>query len=85
MIKVPGGTMIQGTNDRRNSTLSVTMNFLTRWLGGGIEDERFWLVVVVIVLSVFLFWSTALVYAYWADDITATPADERSVPAPQSY
>ena len=39
----------------------------------------------VISIAVLLFWAGAVVYAYVADDRSAAPADERSVPAPRSY
>jgi hypothetical protein len=50
-----------------------------------VKDKQIWLVIVVISISFFLFWAGALVYAYVVDDLSPTPADERSVPVPRSY
>jgi hypothetical protein len=50
-----------------------------------IEDIQIWFVIGAIVISIFLFWAGALAYAYVADDLTPTPADERSMPPPKSY
>ena len=50
-----------------------------------IEDTKIWSVIVVISIALLLFWASALVYAYVADDRSPRPADERSVPAPRSY
>jgi len=75
--------MIERTDHMRESSLG--MKFLNRLARAKIKDMRFWAVVVVIIIALFLFWSSALVYAYIADGLKPTPADERSVPAPRSY
>jgi hypothetical protein len=49
------------------------------------KDKRVWSVIGVIIIALFLFWAGAQVYAYIADDRSATPADERSVPAARTY
>ena len=77
--------MIERTNQMRESIQSVEMKFLNRLAGGKIKDMRFWVVVAVTIVALFLFWSGALVYAYVADDRSQLPADERSVPAPRAY
>jgi hypothetical protein len=49
------------------------------------EDARIWSVIAIVILSFLSFWASAVAYAYIADDRSAAPADERSVPAPRSY
>lgn len=77
--------MIEGNYQLRDSKPGAVMKVLNRLARGQIRDMRFWVVVVVVIISFFLFWSTALIYAYVADDLSLSPADERSVPAPRSY
>jgi hypothetical protein len=77
--------MSEGTFQTRESTLSVGIKFLTRRLGMKTKDTPVWIVIGVIILALLLFWASALVYAYVADDRSPMPADERSVPAPRSY
>jgi uncharacterized membrane protein len=50
-----------------------------------IRETQIWFVVGIIVVALLLFWVGAVVYAYVADDLSATPADERSMPPPRSY
>jgi hypothetical protein len=77
--------MSEGTFETRESTLSVGIKSLTRRLGMKTKDTPVWIVFGVIILAPVLFWASALVYAYVADDRSPAPADERSVPAPRSY
>lgn len=77
--------MIELTSNAKASAANVGAKFLTRLSREEIKDSRFWVVVAVIILSLFLFWAGALVYAYVKDDLSTMPADESSVPAPQPY
>jgi hypothetical protein len=77
--------MIEGTYQGRESHLSVVMKFLTRRLRMKTKDTPIWLVIGVSIIALLLFWASALVYTYVADDRSPMPADERSVPAPRSY
>lgn len=49
-----------------------------------VGTKLLFILAAVIVLSL-LFWGTMLLYGYWADDVSPQPADESSVPAPQTY
>jgi hypothetical protein len=80
-----GGAMIEGTYNARDSKPDAAMNFLARRLRLQTKDTRVWIVMGGIILAVLVFWGAAMVYAYLADDVSATPADERSVPAPKAY
>jgi len=73
------------TDHMRESPRSVAMKFLNRLATAEIEGTRFWSLAVVMIISLLLFWAGTLVYAYIADDRSAMPADERSVPPPRSY
>lgn len=77
--------MIEDTYHARDSKLKPVMKFLTRRLKMEAKDTRIWSVIVVIIIAILLFWVGTLVYAYLADDVSPTPANERSVPAPRSY
>lgn len=77
--------MIEGTYNARDSKPDAAMNFLARRLRLQTKDTRVWIVMGGIILAVLVFWGAAMVYAYLADDVSATPADERSVPAPKAY
>jgi hypothetical protein len=50
-----------------------------------IKDIQIWSVIGITLVALLLFWAGALVYAYLANDVSPTPADERSVPAPRSH
>jgi hypothetical protein len=75
--------MIEGTYQERNFKPGAMMK--SRRSRMTTKDTRTWVVIGVILLSILLFWGAALVSAYLADDVSPTPADERSVPAPRSY
>lgn len=77
--------MFEGTFQARESTLSVVIKFLTRRLRMTTKDTRIWSVIGITIVALLLIWVGSLVYAYWADDVGPTPADERSVPASRSY
>jgi hypothetical protein len=77
--------MIEGTYHAKESTISVVMKSLNRRLRTTTKDTPIWSVIGVTIITLFLFWAGALVYAYLADDRSPMPADERSVPAPRSY
>jgi hypothetical protein len=59
------------------------VKFLTVRLKMKIKDSRIWVVIVITVIALSLFWAGALVYAYVVDDVSPTPADEMSMPAPK--
>jgi hypothetical protein len=80
-----GGTMTEGTHELEQSNPGVVTKFLTGRLSMEARDMRIWSVSAIIIMSLLLFWAAALAYAYVADDRSAAPADERSVPAPRSY
>jgi hypothetical protein len=76
--------MIERTH-AREPNLSDLVKFLTARLRMKTKDSRIGVVIVITVITLFLLWAGALVYAYIADDRSDMPADERSVPAPRSY
>jgi hypothetical protein len=77
--------MIEGTDQVKESNASAVMKFLIGRLRMKAWDTRIWSVIAVIIISLLLFWTAALVYAYVAGDRSAEPADERSLPAPRSH
>lgn len=77
--------MIEGTYHARNLKPGVVVKSLTRRLRMTTKDTRIWTVIGVLILAILLFWAGALVYAFLADDVSPTPANERSVPAARSY
>jgi hypothetical protein len=77
--------MMEGSYQATDSNAGVVMKFLTGQLKMEAGDVRIWSVIAIIIISLLLFWASALGYAYVADDRRAAPADDRSVPAPRSY
>lgn len=77
--------MTEGIHQLEKSNPVVVTKFLTGRLSMEARDMRIWSVIAIIIVSILLFWASALAYSYVADDRSAAPADERSVPAPRSY
>ena len=61
------------------------VKLVAAWLETGTKDRRIWVVIVVIVITLSLFWAGALVYAYVLDDLGPSPGDATSGPGPRSY
>ena len=74
-----------GRPQLKESRLRDLVKLLTTWLKTGTKNTRIWVVIVVIVITLFLFWAGALVYAYVVDDLGPMPGDATSGPAPSSY
>ena len=77
--------MTEGIHQLEKSNPGVVTKFLTGRLRMEAGDMRIWSVIAIIIVSIILFWVSALAYAYIFDDRSNAPADERSVPAPRSY
>lgn len=77
--------MTEGIHQLEKANPGVVTKFLTGRLRMEARDMRIWWVIAIIVVSILLFWASALTYAYVFDDRSTAPADERSVPAPRSY
>ena len=74
-----------GRPQLKESRLRDLVKSLTTWLKTGTKNTRIWLMIVVIVITLFLFWAGALVYAYVVDDLGPMPGDATSGPAPSPY
>jgi len=74
-----------GRPQLKESRLCDLVKLLTTWLKTGTKNTRIWVVIVVIVITLFLFWAGALVYAYVVDDLGPMPGDATSGPAQSSY
>ncbi|HKB68676.1 MAG TPA: hypothetical protein VKC61_22635 [Pyrinomonadaceae bacterium] len=77
--------MIDGTYNAKESRFDVVKKFLARRLSMTTKDTRVWSVIGLAIVAFLLLWAGSLVFAYWADDINPTPADERSMPTPRLY